>query len=192
MNRWPTPARCKPKLALLGVGVVFCALLPAAALAAGKAGDNGDKTSAADRAPAAKPDKQPSTPAPKPHTRASFTVYVIAATKAPTDFVDPKLKALERDLGPFKARFNHFALVKAESLALSKDATGSLILPGGDTFSLTLLGIKAGRVRRARYRVAMPKFKMTRSVAPHGRTLDVVPQGDGVTIIATTVEKTSP
>ena len=81
------------------------------------------------------------------------------------------------------------AVVSAVEIRIYKDPAGGM---GGDTFALTLLGIKAGRVRRARYRVAMPKFKMTRSVAPHGRTLDVVPQGDGVTIIATTVEKTSP
>jgi len=130
----------------------------------------------------------PAAEAQVPPDRATFSVTVIEASKGPGPKVDPRLGDLSRELQTFQKDYNQFTIVTQQALSLANGARGSVRLPDGAEFAITLLGFTPGPVLRARHQVEMPRMKMTRAMAPGGRTLDVVPAGDRMTIIATTLQ----
>ncbi|MFZ4579427.1 MAG: hypothetical protein ACOYOB_13625 [Myxococcota bacterium] len=121
--------------------------------------------------------------------RAAFAVRVVEATRAATPKMDPRLGDLERELRVFQKDYNSFVLVRDQTLILPVGGRGSLRLPDGAEFAIQLLGFTPGKVLRARHVVEMPRMKMTRAVAPGGRTLDVLPGQDRMTIVSTTVQR---
>ncbi len=121
--------------------------------------------------------------------RAAFSVLVIEATKAPVPRIDPRLNDLKTQLAALHRDFNVFSLVREQTLTLATGGRGVVKLLGTAEFSIEFLGFTPGNVQRARHKVTMPGVTMTRSVAPGGRTLDVVPGSDRLTVIATTVGK---
>lgn len=128
-------------------------------------------------------------PRPVPVSKASFQVALIEASKTEKPFTDPKLGALGGHLRPFQGKYNRFVLVTKKVLTLPSGGRGAVAIPGRGDFAITFLGVSAGKVGRVRYQVELPKrgTKMTRSVAPGGQTLDVIPSGGKVTIVSTTV-----
>ena len=126
---------------------------------------------------------------PRPAVEASFRVALIDASKAAKPFFDPKLASMKGHLRPFTGKYNHFTLVSKKILALTAGKRGAVKIPGRGDFAITFLDIGAGKVRRVRYQVELPKprTKMTRRVAPGGQTLDVIPSSGKLTIVSTTV-----
>ncbi len=124
---------------------------------------------------------------PKPAVEhASFQVRVIEASKG-TPQMDPKLADLERELHSLHRDFGRFALLQADTQNLATSGRGVVRLPNGDLI-IQFLGLTPDKVQRVRHRVEMPGMNATvRSVAPGGRTLDVLQVGDKLVIIATTV-----
>lgn len=128
--------------------------------------------------------------APSPSAdRAAFNVLVIEATKAAAPHIDPRLNDLKAQLAALHRDFNVFSLVREQTLTLAAGGRGVVKLLGAAEFSIEFLGFTPGNVQRARHKVTMPGVTMTRSVAPGGRTLDVVPGSDRLTVIATMVGK---
>ncbi len=127
--------------------------------------------------------QEPSAPLPD---RAAFAVRLIEATHAAVPSVDPRLQDMTRELQSFQ-KFNKFAIVGESVLQLANGARGAVKLPDGREFAIQLLGFTPGKLQRARHVVELPGMKMTRAVAPGGRTLDVVPGQDKLTIISTLV-----
>lgn len=121
-----------------------------------------------------------------PPEHAAFAVRLIEATHAPAASMDPRLNEIARELQAFQ-KFNHFSIVGDQVLQLGTGARGALKLPDGREFAIQLLGFTPGKVQRARHIIEMPGMKMTRAVAPGGRTLDVVPGTDKLIIISTVV-----
>ena len=121
-------------------------------------------------------------------TQAAFSVVVIEASKGPAAKMDPRLGDLARELQTFQKDYNAFTVVTQQVLQLTVNGRGTVRLPAGAEFAITLLGFTPGAVVRARHQVELPRTKMTRAMAPGGRTLDVVPAGDRLTIIATTLK----
>lgn len=120
--------------------------------------------------------------------RASFSVAVIEASKGPTARMDPRLGDLARELQTFQKDYNTFTVATQQVLQLAVNGRGAVRLPDGAEFAITLLGFTPGAVVRARHQVELPRTKMTRAMAPGGRTLDVVPAGERLTIIATSLK----
>ena len=118
---------------------------------------------------------------------ATFSVRVILAAKGPKPHLDPKLAQMKREFRPFQGQYNQFTLVRAQTLRLALNQSGAVALPKGQRFGLKMLGFSAGKVRRIRYEVQLPRSRMKRSVAPGARTLDVIQGGGKLTIISTTV-----
>ena len=124
---------------------------------------------------------------PPAQTKANFAIRVIKAEKGPTPKIDPRLQKMTRDLKPFQGQYNQFSLVIERVLKLAVNEQGAVALPGKKQFSIKMLGFTNARARRIRYQVQMPHTKMTRSVAPGGRTLDASHNGAALTIVSTTV-----
>lgn len=118
---------------------------------------------------------------------ATFSVRVIEAAKGPVAKMDPRLAQMKREFRPFQGQYNQFTLVRDQTLRLSLNQAGAVMLPKGQRFGLKMLGFANGKVRRIRYEVQLPRSRMKRSVAPGARTLDVIQRGGKLTIISTTV-----
>ncbi len=136
---------------------------------------------------AAAPSKRARSVAAPATPSAVFLVRVIEASKGATARMDPRLSAMQREFRPFLGQYNQFALIRDQTLRLNLNQAGGVALPTGKRFGLTMLGFTAGKVRRIRYEVQMPRTRMKRSVAPGARTLDVIRNGAKLTIISTTV-----
>ena len=120
---------------------------------------------------------------------AAFQVTLIEASKADKPFIDPRLVKMQGQLRPFTGKFQRFTLLSSQVLKLAQNQRGVVKIPSRGDFAITFLDFSAGKVRRARYQVELPKprTKMTRRVAPGGQTLDVIPSGGKLTIVSTTV-----
>jgi hypothetical protein len=132
--------------------------------------------------------QQAATAAPPPTAeQATFVVRVIEAARAPTAKVDERLIEMRAELRPFEGRYNTFTLIGEQTFTLALGKSAQAALPGGASFGVQLLGFQPGKVRRVRYQVTSPGARSTRSVAPGGRTLDAIPNGEKLTIVSTTV-----
>ncbi|HAN32868.1 MAG TPA: hypothetical protein DCQ06_14835 [Myxococcales bacterium] len=120
-------------------------------------------------------------------TKANFSIHVITAVKGDAPKIDPRLAKMARDLKPFQGQYNQFSLVVTRVLSLAVNEHGQVDLPGSKHFKIKMLNFVQSRARRIRYQVQMPHTKMTRSVAPGGRTLDATHNGSALTIVSTTV-----
>ena len=116
----------------------------------------------------------------------SFHVRVIEAQKGAPQ-VDPRLADLERELRVLHRDYTRFALVGTETLKLTVNQRGAVHLPKGE-LAIQYLGPSGDKAQRVRHRVEMPGLNATvRSIAPGGRTLDVLQVGEKLVIVATTV-----
>ncbi len=114
--------------------------------------------------------------------KATFKVQVIEASKGAVPRIDPRLVGLERELKAFQPRYNRFSLVRDQSMVLTVNATGTVALAGKESFVIQFLGLQGKRIR---YQAQLARTKTTRSVAPGGRAVDVLPRGGTALIVAT-------
>lgn len=115
--------------------------------------------------------------------KATFNVRVIAASKGAVPKMDPRLAGMERELKAFERRYNCFALVRDQSMVLTVNAIGTVALVKRESFVVQLLGILGTRIR---YQARFARTRTTRSVAPGGRAIDILPR-DGAAIIVSTI-----
>lgn len=139
--------------------------------------------------PAADACAQPAVPQPGAQVaveHASFQVRVIEAVKGAPQ-MDPKLGDLERELRALHRDYGKFTLLRSETLNLTAGGRGTVRLPNGD-FAIQFVGVSGDKAQRLRHRVEMPGMNATvRSIAPGGRTLDVLQVADKLLILATSV-----
>ncbi len=129
----------------------------------------------------------PSADAPPALEQATFVVRIIEASRVGSPAVDARLGDMRHELRPFEGRYNQFTLIGEQVHTLAIDKIAQTTLPGKSLFTLQFLGFQSGKVRRVRYLASSAGARSTRSVAPGGRTLDAIPNGEKLTIVSTTV-----